>query len=182
MKRLNVATEPYLFLYCLALGVSLTITPQLMVSKVCHQMYNGTVCDKLSTGIYKNQEKVVFEKAASWNIINFSAVYIPSACNTLFVGALSDILSKKMLLLAVPIFTTLQSFVYIISSHDPSTSIWLLAFGTSLTAVFADVQGAIMFAYSYMADVTDADRSRTVRMNRITFRIQDHLEVIPFML
>ncbi len=162
---LNVATEPYLFLYFITYGVSFTVTPQLIISKVCHGIYNDTVCENISTGNYKNQEKIVYDKAASWNIINFSAVYIPSAFNTLLIGALSDIVGKKKLLLIVPIFTTLQSIVYMLSACNVSTSLWLLVFGTCLTSVFADVSGAVMLAFSYLADVTSADENRTARMN-----------------
>eukprot|EP00794_Sanderia_malayensis_P015213 gene15213-16784_t len=166
MASFKIATEPFLFLYCISLGVSLSLTPQLIVSKICHSIYgNQTICSKLSSGNYKLQEKLVYEKVATWNMINFAFIYIPSAFSTLFIGSLSDFISKKKILLLVPLATTLQSIIYIITANNMSSSLWLLVFGSSVTSLFADVQGAIMLAYSYMADVTAAENNRTVRMN-----------------
>ncbi len=162
---LNVASEPYIFLYYITYGVTYTVTPQLMISKICHGMYNNHICSKISTGSYKTEETIIYEKTAFWNTINFSAVCIPSAFVILFFGALSDIVGKKKLISIVPIVTALQSVVYMLSAYYVSTSLWLLVFGTTLTSIFAGVSGATLLGVSYLADVTAADENRTVRMN-----------------
>ncbi len=166
-ERFVIATEPFMLLHFFSFGCYSFLVPQLTVAKLCHGFYNSTICDKLSTGLYPNEEQVVYDQATTWNSIIFAAVSIPSTLTILFIGALSDLVSKKKLLLLNPIIVTLQTIILILASHYMSSSMAFVAIAASLPSIYGDVQGSLMLAYSHMADMTEANQKRTVRMNII---------------
>lgn len=159
-----IATEPFVFLACISFGVYMSIVPQLIVSKVCFSHYNATVCRELSTGNYKLEEKHVYDQATKWNSICYAAICVPSLFTTMVMGALSDISSKKRLLLLPPILLSIQTVILMLSAKFLGSSMAFVVLAAGLTSIYGDVQGYVMLAYSYMADVTEANQGRTVRM------------------
>ena len=158
------ATEPFMLLYWLATGIHLSVLPQLVIHKLCIKTYNTTVCGALDSGAYKNEESVISKEAASWDTVIFLTQTVPSIFQVFCFGLTSDILNKKLLLLLPPAAMALQSIVYLVSSKFMNLSIGLLVFGASVTCSYGDLQGAIMLAYSYLADITNKDQHRTLRM------------------
>eukprot|EP00112_Aurelia_sp_Birch-Aquarium-sp1_P026695 Seg965.2 transcript_id=Seg965.2/GoldUCD/mRNA.D3Y31 product="Proton-coupled folate transporter" protein_id=Seg965.2/GoldUCD/D3Y31 len=158
------SSEPFLYLYMLALGANLSVLPQLTVSKLCHKKYNNTVCSNLGSKQFKLEENVVFKEAATWNTVIFLSVYIPAMFGILPTGALSDLVCKRRILLLPPVATILQCILFICCARYQSMHVGLLAFGASMTSSFGDIQGTVMMAYTYMAGVTKGDNHRTLRM------------------
>ena len=162
--RENCATEPFLLLYWFAKGIHSSILPQLMMKKVCLKSYNATICSSLDSGVYKYQETLIENKTANWNTVIFLAVTVSSIFQVVGYGITSDIVPRKLTLLLPPLAMSLQSFIYIMSSKFINLSIGLLVFGATVTCPYGDTQGAILLAFSYLADVTSKDRHRTFRM------------------
>ena len=158
------ATEPFIFLYVAAFGIHFSILPQLIVSKVCSQHYNETVCCNLKLDRYKSEETHVYKEATTWNTVVFVCTVVPALIFILPFGALSDLVSKKKLLIVPPLALILQSGTYLLSAVFRSSSLAFLAFGASLTGIFGDVQGALALGNSYMADITKPGSSRVTRM------------------
>ena len=158
------ASEPFLFLYMLALGANLSLIPQLTVSKLCYEKYNDTVCSNLGSKKFRFEENVVFKGAATWNTVIFLSVYIPAMFGILPTGALSDLVCKRKILLLPPLATVFQCILFICCARYQSIHVGFLAFGASMTSSFGDIQGAVMMAYTYMASVTNCDNHRTLRM------------------
>ncbi len=161
----EIATEPSAFLTWVSFGLYTSIVPQLIVSKVCNSFYNATVCSELSTGTHKWEERHVYEQATKWNSICFAAIGIPSLFTVMIVGALSDVVSKKKLLLLPPVLLSIQNVVLMLSAKFMSSSMVFVVLAVGLTSIYGGYQGCEMLAYSYMADVTEADQVRTVRMS-----------------
>ena len=92
------ASEPFIFLYLVSLGANDSLFPQLVISKLCQERYNSTVCGNLASKQFKAEENVVYEQATTWNTIIFASVYIPSLFTVLPVGALPDVISKRKIL------------------------------------------------------------------------------------
>ena len=164
MLAVKMASEPFLFLYMFVLGANLSLLPQLSLSKICHRKFNTTVCSSLGKKIYSKEENYVYGEAAEWNIIIFAAVYIPAILSILPVGALSDLICKKKILLIPAILAFIQNAVYLTCAKFKNSHVGLLAVGASITSVYGDIQGAIMLAYAYMASVSSAEDGRTYRM------------------
>lgn len=163
-QRWSFASEPFLFLYMFILGANSSLLPQLVISKLCHKEFNATVCSSLGKRKFLTAENLVYDHATRWNTVLYAAVCIPSAITILPVGAISDLVCRKKILLIPTSIVFIQSLVFLLCSKFKQSSIAFLAVGTSITSVYGDVQGAVMLAYAYMASVTPSKDSRTVRM------------------
>ena len=158
------ASEPFLFLYSVSFGANVSLFPQLVISKLCQQNYNSTVCGSLASKQFKAEENIVYEQAATWNTIIFASVYIPSLFTVLPIGALADVISKRKILFLPSITIILQSIIYICCARYKSTHIWFIAFATGLTSIYGDIEGVISFSSTYLACVTDKGSERTLRL------------------
>lgn len=163
-KMFAIATEPSVFFVFVSYGLYISVVPQLTVFKVCHSFYNETICTDLSTGNYKSEEKRVYDEATKWNTICFASIMVLSVLTSMVLGVLSDLMSKRKVLLIPPIILLVQSIILIFSAKYTASSMVILALAASLTGLYADVQGFLMMAYAYMADVTEANDTRTLRM------------------
>ena len=162
-RTVYCATEPFIFLFIFSYSVHTTVLPQLTVSKICHEHYNSTVCSSLKLGKFSKQEQVVFAKAAMWNMVLFGLIFVPGLIGILPFGALSDLLSKRKLLLLPATTYGLQSIVYILCALY-SKHVSTLIFGAILTGFYGDIQGGIVLSNAYMADVTEKNEDRTFRL------------------
>lgn len=158
------ATEPFIFLYVASFGIHFSMLPQLIIAKICSQNYNETVCSSLKLDRYKSEETRVYKDATTWNTVVFVCTIVPSLIFILPFGTLSDLVSKKKLLIVPPLALILQSGTYLLSAVFRSSNLAFLALGASLTGIFGDVQGALALGNSYMADVTKPGSNRVIRM------------------
>ena len=159
------ATEPFILCYVLVYAMHFTILPQLIVSKICRQYYNASVCNNLR--LYKSEETRVYKDATLWNAVTFICVIVPSLIFILPMGSLSDLIPKKKLLLITPLALMLQSTIFLISTKYEQSHLAFLALGASLAGIFGDYQGALALASSFMAEMTTVGPNRTVRMTII---------------
>eukprot|EP00112_Aurelia_sp_Birch-Aquarium-sp1_P003557 Seg1399.8 transcript_id=Seg1399.8/GoldUCD/mRNA.D3Y31 product="Proton-coupled folate transporter" protein_id=Seg1399.8/GoldUCD/D3Y31 len=159
----KLASEPFLLLYVMCFGANISLFPQLVISKLCHQRYNKTVCQKLGSRQFKAQEDVVYTEAATWDTIIFFSISIPALFAVLPVGAFANMISKRKILFLPPVLIILQSVLYIICARYQSMHLGFVALAAGLTGIFGDFNGAILFAFTYMASVTDNDNVRTLR-------------------
>ncbi len=160
----RIATEPFIFLAFVSFGVYTSIVPQLLVSKVCLRVYNGTVCDQLSSAAYETEERHIHGHAMKWNSICFAMICVPSLLNIIIVGAISEVVSRRKLLLFPPIILAIQAVMLMLSAKFIESSLLYVAFASFMTSLYADIQGYVMVSYAYMADVTEPDQIRTIRM------------------
>ncbi len=161
----RIATEPFLFLDHISVAVATSLTPQLIVAKLCHSYYNATVCSELSTGLHPDEEKAVYDEASNWNSLIFLAQCIPALATVLIVGAFADLVSKKKLLLIPPLLNSLAAVILILSAKFTSSSLIFTVFSWVLPGLFGGIHGSAMLAFFYVADATEATPMRTVRMN-----------------
>ncbi len=163
-EKCTLSTDLFIILYYISEGVFNSVVPELAIKKVCYQMYNSTICEHLSSGKYPTEEDIVYSEATTWysNSVIFCA--IPSAITIMFLGAISDILSKRKLLLLIPIMDATKACILMISGSFRSSFV-ILVVAMVMPSVYGGNQGAPMLACSYMADVTEASHVRTVRLN-----------------
>ena len=159
-SRICCASEPFILLYFIAVGLHLSVVPQLLLQKLCLSNFNTTVC----SGDLDGEENIIHKQAAHWNMIIFLIVTGPSIISVLIFGTISDMFSKKYLLIAPPIAIALQSVVYLVSSKYMWIHVGFLVAGAGLTCFYGDIIGAATLGYSYVADITDTSGHRTFRM------------------
>ena len=162
--RAKCSTEPFLFLYMFATAVHYPLIPVLLILKACHQVYNRTVCSNLQMIAFRHEEKVVYVQATEWNTLYAVVHFVPALLFILPFGSLSDLVSKKKLLMIPALALLLQSVVFACCAFYQSLPIALLLTGGSLPGFHGSVQGTIALSNSYMADRIPAGPARTMRM------------------
>ena len=162
--KLRIFSEPFIFLYCLTHGIYFTILPQLLLYKSCHNRFNQSLCYSIEDNLSRAQNAEVFSEAAVWNmILTTSNVAISLACILPF-GTLSDIVSKKKLMLVPPALRGLQCLIFILDIQLKTSNIELLIITVCLTSLYGDILGALSLGSAYMADAVPDGPQRTVRM------------------
>ena len=160
----RVLSEPFILLYTLTHGIYFTTLPQVLLYKSCLGKFNQSLCNSLDTSLSKAQKSQIFSQTAIWNMtISVSNVVISIICMLPF-GTLSDVISKKTLMLVPPILRLLQSLVFILDIQMQTSYIQTLLIGACLTGLYGDALGAISPGAAYMADGTSDGPERTARM------------------
>ena len=162
--KLHVFSEPFIFLYCLTHGVYFTTLPQLLLSKSCRNRFNQSLCNANEGHLSKAQNAEVFSEAAFWNMILTTCNVAVSLTFILPFGTLSDIISKKTLMLVPPTLRGLQCLILILDIHYKTSSIQYLIIAVCSTGLYGDILGALSLGSAYMADVVPDGPLRTVRM------------------
>ena len=143
------AMIPFVVFQLAAISTNLYIVPQLLIAKVCHRAFNNTVCADLGHHTFKEQENYVFNKAAEWNaLINFAG-YFPATILTLPLGALTDLVSKKKLLL-LPVITSLVSCIILLcSSIFIRLHVGYLVLAKFIVSLSGELMGCITLCCAY---------------------------------
>ena len=158
------AVIPFAFFQVVALSTNFYIVPQLLISKLCHKAFNSTVCGDLGHHRFKTQEDYVFNKAAEWNaMINFAG-YFPATVISLPLGAMTDLVSKKKMLLLPAIASLLSSLLNLFSSIYIALPVGYLVFATFLTSLFGEMIGCITLCCTYAASTSSDDRTMVISL------------------
>ena len=164
-----LASEPYILLYASSGGIYLTTMPQILMMKSCHMRFNDSVCNMLGNDLYKSEETQVYHAVTKWNTIIIAATFLVSMLCIMPFGALSDIVSKKKLMLFPPIACILQSLILVLSIKLKIKALELLVVAACVTGLCGDFLGTLTLASSYIADATSDGSARTARMIAIGF-------------
>ena len=162
--KLRLFSEPFIFLYCLTHGIYFTILPQLLLSKSCHNRFNQSLCYSSEDNLSRTENAEMFSEAAVWNMILTTSNFTISLACILPFGTLSDIVSKKKLMLIPPSLRGLQCLMFILDIQLKTSSIDLLITAVCLTSLYGDIIGALSLGSAYMADAVPDGPHRTVRM------------------
>ena len=162
---------PFAFLQLAALSTNLYIVPQLVVSKICYQKFNHTICTQLGHPRFKTHEDYVFEEAAAWNaLINFAG-FFPAAFLTLPLGAMTDLVSKKKMLLLPAIFNLLSCVINLFSSVFVSLHVGFLVFASFVTCIFGELPGCVTLCCAYAASTSLESRTLALTLTMASIEL-----------
>ena len=143
------AVVPFAYLQMVALTTDMYIVPQLLVFKVCHKTFNNTVCSQLGQPKFKSHENHVFGKSAEWNaLINF-ADFFPATILMLPLGSMTDLVSKRKILLLPAIASLLSCLINLCSSYFITLHEGFLVLGSFIISIFGDLSGSITLCSAY---------------------------------
>ena len=145
----KLAVMPFAFLLMTTLSIHYYIVPQLLLVKLCHREFNNTVCADLGHHTFKEQENYVFNKAAEWNALITFAGYFPATVLTLPIGAMTDLISKKKMLLLPVIASLMSCLVLLCSSIFIKLHVGYLVLATLIISLFGEVMGCITLCCVY---------------------------------
>jgi len=158
------AVVPFAYFQMIALCTHSYIVPQLLVSKVCHKAFNNTVCSQLGQPKFKSHEDYVFGKAAEWNaLINFAG-FFPATILMLPLGSMTDLVSKRKILLLPAIATLLSSLINLISSIYITLHEGFLVLASFIISINGEIPGSIMFCCAYSVSARSGDRLLAVAL------------------
>ena len=162
--KLRVLSEPFILLYTLTHGIYFTTLPQVLLYKSCLGNFNQSLCKSLDTRLSKVQQSPIFSETTVWNMTIAVSNVVISLIFILPFGTLSDIISKRKLMLIPPVLRLLQSLIFILDIQLQTSYIQTLLTGACLTGLYGDALGALSLGAAYMADGTSDGPERTARM------------------
>ena len=119
---------------------------------------------------FKEQENYVFNKAAEWNaLINFAG-YFPATILTLPLGALTDLVSKKKLLLLPVIASLVSCLILLCSSIFIRLHVGYLVLAIFIVSLFGEVMGCITLCCVYA--VSAWNDNSTMAMSTVIASVQ----------
>nr|XP_004209021.2 proton-coupled folate transporter [Hydra vulgaris] len=155
-----LSSEPVIFLYTTIFTINYSILPQLVVHKLCLQIFNKTECEKPET-----YPVTIQKEASTWWFYMLTCSLVPSVLTVLVWGPLTDIIGRRYAMLAVPFINAMRSIIYLINAYFLHAHVGYLLFGSFLSCFYGEFQGVVALCYAYMADITqDNLDNRTMRM------------------
>ena len=161
------AVIPFGCILMAAASINFYIMPQFIVYKLCHNAFNQTVCSHLGSTQFRTEENYIFEKAAMWNaLVNFAGLF-PAVFTILPLGAMTDLVSKKKMLLLPAIFSIVSCLINLCASVFISLDLGFVALGSFLTCIFGEIYGSVMLCCAYTASVNSEHRTLAITLTMV---------------
>ncbi|XP_022097914.1 proton-coupled folate transporter-like [Acanthaster planci] len=160
MACIPVTVEPVLFLFMMSLFMMLTTNQLLFIRKVCASHFNKTVCSNLST--FKMEEDAIQTEASHWILFFSICTNVPGSFMSMFLGATSDRVGRKYIMLLPPLGTAVSAAVFALSSYYLASPLGYIIFAALAVGFTGGMGTAYVTFISYMADITN-HASRTKR-------------------
>ena len=148
------AVTPFVFIQMVSLSTLYYIVPQLVIFKVCQRTFNRTVCSHLGLRRFRAEETRVFNEAAAWNAVIHFASLCPALIITLPLGALTDLVSKKKMLLVPAIANLASCLINLFSSIFLNLHVGFLALSSFLSSIYGEFYGCTMLCCVYSSSVS----------------------------
>ena len=159
------AVIPFIFIQMVSLSTLYYIVPQLVIFKVCYRTFNRTICSNLGQRKFRVEETRVFDEAAAWNAVIHFASLCPALIVTLPLGALTDLVSKKKMLLVPAIANLTSCLINLCCSIFMNTHVGFLAVSSFIASIYGEFYGCVMLCCVYSSSATNSvDRTTVLTM------------------
>ena len=150
------AVMPFIFIQMVSLSSLYYIVPQLVLFKVCYRTFNRTICSHLGQRKFRVEETRVFDEAAAWNAVIHFAALCPALIITLPLGALTDLVSKKKILLVPAIANIASCLINLCCSIFMNAHVGFLAVSSFITSIYGELFGCVMLSCVYASSATNS--------------------------
>ena len=139
--------------------------PQIVMENICLSKHNGTRCQAMFAGSFKDDFDVVQEQSSLW----FGAYLVIATFITLFtlptIGTLSDVFGRKLVMYLTPISLFIQNIIILFILYTGIRfETWIVILLAPIPAIAGDVSGFYVAVGAYIADITTV-KERTMRFN-----------------
>ena len=162
----------------ISLSTNIYILPQLVFVKVCKRTFNYTVCGRLGHSKFKAQENYVYAKAAEWNALLNFAGFFPATILILPLGAMTDLASKKKMLLLPAILNIASCLISLLSSIFIELHVGFLVFANFAISIFGEIHGCITLCCTYAASANKDNK--TIALSMVFAAVQVSLGIGGF--
>ncbi|XP_072031228.1 LOW QUALITY PROTEIN: proton-coupled folate transporter-like [Amphiura filiformis] len=159
--RFVVTVEPILAVFMLGSNLQYVAIQQLLYLKTCMFEYNNTdLCSNLSD--HKTEEERVQTLTSHWLIILNGGLTVASVLSTLFLGAWSDRVGRRVCLIIPCVGSIVNAILLIFSSLNIFMPIWYIVLGSILLGMTGGFSLILSSVFSYMSDLVTVE-NRTMR-------------------
>ena len=159
-----LTAEPYVFLSVGMLLLNAIMIPQLLLDNICQRNFNATICSRISSPLYKEQQEVIQRQSAFWLTGIFSSETGLCILAILFIGPLADTIGIRNTMFLTPAFMGIDYVILItLTSLRQSFHPALLLLPAPFASACGSISGSMLLANSYIAKITTAE-DRTFRM------------------
>ncbi|XP_022083056.1 proton-coupled folate transporter-like isoform X2 [Acanthaster planci] len=159
--RQYVTVEPVMLFYMLGSFLQYSAVIQLLYLKLCVIKFNDTLACRNLSG-HPDMERYTQDSASTWLIVLNAFLTISSIVSTLFYGAWSDRVGRRITIILPATGSVINGIVLIICARYMFSSIWYVVLGTALMGVFGSFPTLTTAVFSYLGDVTTTE-NRTMR-------------------
>lgn len=152
-----------LFFYVAGLTLQFPIWQNMIINRLCLERYRTDVCDNLS----KNPEAESDVQMVSSNLLTLQSIFtdVPGAIAALMLGALSDKIGRKRVLMVPCCGSLVLSLILVVQSIIPVVSLPLVIMSCLIFGVSGGIQTFMTTAVNIITDNTPVEK-RAVRISR----------------
>ncbi|XP_044147157.1 proton-coupled folate transporter-like [Bufo gargarizans] len=159
--RSIITVEPVLFLFMTGIFLQTPAYQQLILNKVCQESYNHSICGNIQEN--KEEFKAVQSRGSYIMLIQIAIMSLLSILPALFLGAWSDMGSRRVGMMLPCVFAVASGGLYIAIYYIKSMTVYWAFAAAVLIGISGGHVSMFLSVFSYLADVTES-------VNR-TFRI-----------
>ena len=139
--------------------LSAPLKDQLIYKKVCLNRYNSSTCELIDTGHFQYQQNVVQKETATWLLYGSICNTLPAIFSTLILGAWSDRVGRKVVILFPLIGNTLDGVSMAVNAYYEKAPVPYIFIGTVASALFGGFTALLLAVFAYIADITGENRT-----------------------
>ena len=170
MKKIGYV-EPILCAYFFNIGMDMFTSKQLIFRKICINRFNDTYCDMISHSLNSNFKKdvnFVHNETAEWDLYLNIARTLPAVFVTIFLGAWSDKVGRKVVIILPVLGDFFGFFFFLMSALYLELSLNYLLIGCLISGCFGNFTTMLQASCAYVADVSSVGE-RTIRIAFLEF-------------
>lgn len=156
-----VTVEPIVFLFMLAYGLVEPTTQAFIYYKVCFARINDTtICENLSNGSYETEENLVQASSSHWLLASMLSYQIPGFVASFIYGALSDRVSRKLVLLLPSLGHLIGAAFLLLNAVCPDWPVAALLLCPLVAGIGGGWMTCLLACFSYLSEVS-SEENRT---------------------
>ncbi|XP_064411403.1 proton-coupled folate transporter [Latimeria chalumnae] len=160
--RKIITVEPVIFLYMTATFLHTQANQQLILTKVCKQLYEeAEVCADLQHHL---EESTIVQRQASFIMLGYIAIIsLLAVIPSIFLGSWSDCVGRKIVMILPCVSAAISGGLLIAITNVEDMNAYWTILAAAISGISGGYTAVFLSAFSYIADVTDR-KSRTKRM------------------
>ncbi|XP_043914867.1 proton-coupled folate transporter-like [Protopterus annectens] len=159
--RTLITVEPVMFLYMTGTFLLTPAYQQLILFKVCGEMYseNTEVCADLQN--HQEESTAVQSKASYIMLIYMSVVSLLSVIPAIFLGSWSDRAGRKLGMCIPSIFSAVSGGLFIAIAELPEIGVYWTIVNAAIIGISGSHVAVFLSVFSYLADISDGSALTT---------------------
>ncbi|KAM5164524.1 proton-coupled folate transporter-like [Mantella aurantiaca] len=159
--RSILTVEPVLFLFMTGIFLQTPAYQQMILYKVCQELYNGTDCSDIQKN--KDEYEVVQSRGSYIMLIYISIMSLMSILPALILGTWSDKGSRKYGMIFPSAFSVANGGLFIAIYYFKEMAVYWTFAAAALSGISGGHISMFLSVFSYLADITE-NSQRTFRM------------------